>query len=70
MTHINSSDAEINSALEVLQRISNNSLRDLVPFSSFLKGILDYIDGLNDAQLRSLFSVFSSLAFIEVKVPL
>eukprot|EP00026_Physarum_polycephalum_P000553 Phypoly_transcript_00554.p1 GENE.Phypoly_transcript_00554~~Phypoly_transcript_00554.p1 ORF type:complete len:1482 (-),score=307.87 Phypoly_transcript_00554:54-3842(-) len=68
-THIGASGEEINSALEVLMRLSENALDDLVPFSTFLKGILDYIDSLTDPQLRNLFSVFSSLAFIEPRKP-
>jgi len=39
-THIGASGEEINSALDVLMRLSETVLDDLVPFSTFLKGIL------------------------------
>ena len=35
------------------------------PFVSFIKGILDYLEDLDDFQLRVAFSVFSALAVAE-----
>ncbi|KAK9719617.1 hypothetical protein K7432_004683 [Basidiobolus ranarum] len=63
VTHIGSGASwEIDTALDCLLNIVTASAKEAVPFSIFIKGILDYLDNLSITQIRVLFDIFSALA--------
>ncbi|ORX90317.1 hypothetical protein K493DRAFT_356944 [Basidiobolus meristosporus CBS 931.73] len=63
VTHIGSGASwEIDTALDCLLNIVTTCAKEAVPFSIFIKGILDYLDNLSITQIRVLFSIFSALA--------
>ncbi|CEP15345.1 hypothetical protein [Parasitella parasitica] len=63
VTHIGSGvEVEMNVALNVLLELVNADVSSVVVYSVFIKGILDYLDNLNDFQIRTLFDIFSLLA--------
>ncbi|KAF9082104.1 Fanconi anemia group D2 protein [Mortierella sp. AD031] len=63
LVHIGSgSNIEIDASLAVLQNIVQASRSSLNEYSSFIKGVLDYMDNLSLEQIRLFFVVLGSLA--------
>ncbi|GAN01786.1 Fanconi anemia, complementation group D2 isoform X2 [Mucor ambiguus] len=63
VTHIGSGvEVEMNVALNVLLELVKTDVSSVVVYSVFVKGILDYLDNLNEYQIRTLFDIFSVLA--------
>ncbi|KAL9550499.1 hypothetical protein MBANPS3_004705 [Mucor bainieri] len=63
VTHIGSGvDVEMDVALNVLLELVKTDVSSVVVYSVFVKGILDYLDNLNEYQIRTLFDIFSLLA--------
>ncbi|KAI8640920.1 Fanconi anaemia protein FANCD2, partial [Parasitella parasitica] len=63
VTHIGSGvEVEMNVALNVLLELVKTDVSSVVIYSVFIKGILDYLDNLNEFQIRTLFDIFSLLA--------
>ncbi|KAK4518683.1 uncharacterized protein ATC70_008905 [Mucor velutinosus] len=63
VTHIGSGvEVEMNVALNVLLELVKTDVSSVVVYSVFVKGILDYLDNLNEYQIRTLFDIFSLLA--------
>lgn len=63
VTHIGSGvEVEMNVALNVLLELVKTDVSSVVMYSVFVKGILDYLDNLNEYQIRTLFDIFSLLA--------
>lgn len=63
VTHIGSGvEVEMNVALNVLLELVKADVSSVVVYSVFVKGILDYLDNLNEFQIRTLFDIFSLLA--------
>lgn len=63
VTHIGSGvEVEMDVALNVLLELVKTDVSSVVVYSVFVKGILDYLDNLNEYQIRTLFDIFSLLA--------
>ncbi|XP_020599802.1 Fanconi anemia group D2 protein homolog isoform X2 [Phalaenopsis equestris] len=63
VTHIGSGIAyEVSSALETLIVLSSRYTEDLIPISSHVTGILDYMECFQEDNLHKVYEVFSSLA--------
>ncbi|CAN1160306.1 Fanconi anemia group D2 protein [Linum perenne] len=63
ITHVGSGvNFEVNSALEVLTVLASKSTRELIPLSSFVNGILDYLEGFSTENLHKVYEVFGQLA--------
>jgi Fanconi anemia group D2 protein len=60
--------SEIDSALDILVGLVEESASAIVPFTTFIKGMLDYLDGLQDLQVRKAYQVFAALAFFNQEV--
>ncbi|CAL1385748.1 unnamed protein product [Linum trigynum] len=63
VTHVGSGVSfEVTSALEVLSVLAFKYTRDFIPHSSFLNGILDYLEGFGTENLHKVYEVFGQLA--------
>ncbi|PIA39633.1 hypothetical protein AQUCO_02600232v1 [Aquilegia coerulea] len=63
VTHIGSGVVyEVGSALNAMVLLASKYLQELIPLSSYIIGILDYIEGFNDENLHKVYEVFSHLA--------
>ncbi|XP_077243736.1 fanconi anemia group D2 protein isoform X2 [Tasmannia lanceolata] len=63
ITHIGSGISyEVNSALETMILLTSKYSQELLPLSSYINGILDYLEGFNDENLHQVYEVFSHLA--------
>eukprot|EP01018_Ginkgo_biloba_P031024 Gb_40798 [translate_table: standard] len=63
VTHTGSGVAyEVDSALETLVLLATNYTQELLPVSSYINGILDYLEGFQDGHLHKVYRVFSQLA--------
>ncbi|KAF5195581.1 Fanconi anemia group d2 protein, partial [Thalictrum thalictroides] len=63
VTHIGSGVVfEVGSALNAMVLLASKYLQELIPLSSYIIGILDYIEGFNDENLHKVYEVFSLLA--------
>ncbi|KAI5068077.1 hypothetical protein GOP47_0016422 [Adiantum capillus-veneris] len=63
VTHTGSGvDYEVSSALDALIVISSNYSEELLVLSSFINGILDYLEGFQDNHLHQVYKVFGQLA--------
>ncbi|KAL5726309.1 hypothetical protein ACHQM5_009361 [Ranunculus cassubicifolius] len=63
VTHIGSGVAyEVGSALDTMVVLASKYSQELVPFFSYINGILDYIEGFNDENLHKVYEIFSYLA--------
>uniref|UniRef100_A0A8D0G882 FA complementation group D2 n=1 Tax=Sphenodon punctatus TaxID=8508 RepID=A0A8D0G882_SPHPU len=56
-------DVEVDVSLDVLTDLVSLHTSSIVPYSVFLKSILDYMENLNPQQIRKLFHILSILAF-------
>ncbi|XP_057862467.2 uncharacterized protein LOC131070824 isoform X1 [Cryptomeria japonica] len=63
VTHTGSGVAyEVNSALDTLVLLATKHSQELLPVSSYINGILDYLEGFQDDHLEKVYIVFSRLA--------
>ncbi|XP_068656016.1 uncharacterized protein [Aristolochia californica] len=63
ITHIGSGRSyEVNSALDAMVLLTSKHSEELLPLSSYISGILDYLEGFSDACLHKVYKVFSRLA--------
>lgn len=64
LTHAGSgAGAEVDVALHVLVRLSKRDPVGVAQFSSFLTGVLDYVDALTVPQARLAFELFARIAY-------
>ncbi|KAF9610528.1 hypothetical protein IFM89_022808 [Coptis chinensis] len=63
VTHIGSGVIyEVGSALEAMVLLASKYSQELITFSPYINGILDYIEGFNDENIHKVYEVFSHLA--------
>ncbi|KAH9288486.1 hypothetical protein KI387_032603 [Taxus chinensis] len=63
VTHTGSGVAyEVGSALDTLVLLATKYPQELLSVSSYINGILDYLEGFQDEHLEKVYSVFSRLA--------
>ncbi|XXG66038.1 hypothetical protein AAC387_Pa05g3593 [Persea americana] len=63
VTHIGSGISyEVNSALDTMVLLTAKYSPELLPLSSYINGILDYLEGFNDDNLHKVYEIFSHLA--------
>ena len=64
LTHAGSGAAsEVDAALRVLVELASRDPAGVAQFSSFLTGVLDYLDGLSVSQARLAFELFARIAY-------
>lgn len=67
VTHVGSGTSiEIDAALSILESLVEEDALSLVPYSVFIKGIIDYIFNLEDKQVRKVFHIFSCLSSVKL----
>ncbi|GJN10259.1 hypothetical protein PR202_ga28338 [Eleusine coracana subsp. coracana] len=63
ITHIGSGVSyEVSSALDIMISLACNNPEELIPISSYITGILDYLESFNDENLRKVYDIFCHLA--------
>ncbi|KAJ4823344.1 hypothetical protein Tsubulata_040599 [Turnera subulata] len=63
VTHVGSGvSSEVNSALDTIALLSSKYARELIPLSTHINGILDYLEGFDIENLHKVYEVFSQLA--------
>ncbi|GJN24532.1 hypothetical protein PR202_gb12276 [Eleusine coracana subsp. coracana] len=63
ITHIGSGVSyEVSSALDIMISLASNNPEELIPISSYITGILDYLESFNDENLRKVYDIFCHLA--------
>ncbi|KAJ4705684.1 Fanconi anemia group D2 protein [Melia azedarach] len=63
ITHLGSGVSfEVSSALEAMALLVSKFVQELIPLSSHINGILDYLEGYSVENLHKVYEVFSSLA--------
>ncbi|CAA6669898.1 unnamed protein product [Spirodela intermedia] len=64
VTHVGSGvNFEVGSALDAMGLLTSKYSLELIPISSHVNGILDYLEGFNDDNLRKVYEVFCQLSF-------
>ncbi|KAJ3199709.1 Fanconi anemia group D2 protein, partial [Entophlyctis luteolus] len=53
---------EVDCALAIMLKISESHPDDMLKFRIFVKGLVDYLDQLNVAQIRIVYEIFATLA--------
>jgi fanconi anemia group D2 protein len=56
----------VNSALEVLLLLVDQYLSEIRPFSNFLQGMLDFLENLNEDQIRKVYKLLSTLSYTKL----
>ncbi|KAL4366416.1 hypothetical protein GQ457_05G005000 [Hibiscus cannabinus] len=65
VTHVGSAVSfEVSSALQIMVSLSTKHARELIPLSSHINGILDYLEGLTVENLYKVYEVFSHMALL------
>ncbi|XP_022759064.1 Fanconi anemia group D2 protein homolog isoform X2 [Durio zibethinus] len=65
VTHVGSGVSfEISSALEIMASLATKHAMELIPLSSHINGILDYLEGLTVENLYKVYEVFSHMAML------
>ncbi|XP_010532525.1 PREDICTED: Fanconi anemia group D2 protein homolog isoform X2 [Tarenaya hassleriana] len=63
VTHVGSDNKfEISSGLEVMTILAKKYAQQMLPFSSHINGVLDYLEGFTVENLHKVYEVFSCLA--------
>ncbi|KAL0716629.1 hypothetical protein Bca4012_065951 [Brassica carinata] len=63
VTHVGSdNEFEVSSVLEMMTVLAKKYAQQLLPFSSHINGILDYLEGFTVENLHKVYEVFSLLA--------
>ncbi|KAG8100721.1 hypothetical protein GUJ93_ZPchr0013g34330 [Zizania palustris] len=53
---------EVSSALDIMISLTSNNSDELVPISSHITGILDYLESFHEDNLRKVYEIFCQLA--------
>ncbi|KAK8517816.1 hypothetical protein V6N12_016656 [Hibiscus sabdariffa] len=65
VTHVGSAVSfEVSSALQIMVSLATKHARELIPLSSHINGILDYLEGLTVENLYKVYEVFSHMALL------
>ncbi|OMO97001.1 hypothetical protein CCACVL1_04714 [Corchorus capsularis] len=65
VTHVGSGvSSEVSSALQIMASLATKHAQELIPLSSHINGILDYLEGLNVENLHKVYEVFSHMALL------
>ncbi|GMI98522.1 Fanconi Anemia D2 [Hibiscus trionum] len=65
VTHVGSAVSfEVSSALQIMTSLATKHARELIPLSSHINGILDYLEGLTVDNLYKVYEVFSRMALL------
>ncbi|XVF20995.1 hypothetical protein REPUB_Repub12eG0052600 [Reevesia pubescens] len=65
VTHVGSAVSfEVSSALQIMASLATKHARELIPLSSHINGILDYLEGLTIENLYKVYEVFSHMALL------
>ncbi|KAK6238576.1 hypothetical protein QUC31_004045 [Theobroma cacao] len=65
VTHVGSGvKSEVSSALQVMASLATKHAQELIPLSSHINGILDYLEGLTVENLHKVYEVFSHMALL------
>ncbi|XP_048434271.1 LOW QUALITY PROTEIN: Fanconi anemia group D2 protein homolog [Pyrus x bretschneideri] len=65
VTHVGSSVGfEVGSALETLALLASKYAQQLIPLSSHISGILDYLEGFSVENLHKVYEIFGHLALL------
>eukprot|EP00257_Ricinus_communis_P018264 XP_015576929.1 Fanconi anemia group D2 protein homolog isoform X1 [Ricinus communis] len=65
VTHVGSGVSfEVNSALEAMALLASKYPQELIPFSTHINGILDYLEAFSIENLHKVYEVFSHLALM------
>ncbi|XP_050384590.1 uncharacterized protein LOC126801166 [Argentina anserina] len=65
VTHVGSSVGfEVSSALETMRLLVSKYAQQLIPLSSHISGILDYLEGFSLEHLHKVYEIFSRLALL------
>ncbi|TVU41411.1 hypothetical protein EJB05_14926, partial [Eragrostis curvula] len=63
VTHIGSGVSyEVSSALDIMISLTSNNPEELIPISSHVTGILDYLESFHEENLRKVYDIFCHLA--------
>ncbi|KAK1374178.1 Fanconi anemia group D2 protein-like [Heracleum sosnowskyi] len=63
VTHIGSgSTSEVDSALDVMILLASKYSQEMLPLSSHISGVLDYLEGFNVQSLHKVYEIFCLLA--------
>ncbi|KAG9439837.1 hypothetical protein H6P81_020002 [Aristolochia fimbriata] len=63
VTHVGSGrNYEVNSALDAMVLLTSKHSEELLPLSSYISGLLDYLEGFSEDCLHKVYKVFSNLA--------
>ncbi|ONM27766.1 Fanconi anemia group D2 protein homolog isoform X1 [Zea mays] len=63
VTHIGSGVSyEVSSALDIMISLTSNNSEELIPISSHITGILDYLESFGEDNLRKVYDIFCRLA--------
>ncbi|KAJ9185042.1 hypothetical protein P3X46_004717 [Hevea brasiliensis] len=65
VTHVGSGVSfEVTSALETMAFMASKYAQELIPLSTHINGILDYLEGFNIENLHKVYEIFSHLALL------
>ncbi|XP_066393357.1 uncharacterized protein [Miscanthus floridulus] len=53
---------EVSSALDIMISLTSNNSEELIPISSHITGILDYLESFHEDNLRKVYDIFCRLA--------
>ncbi|CAL5076803.1 unnamed protein product [Urochloa decumbens] len=53
---------EVSSSLDIMISLASNHSEELIPISSHITGILDYLESFNEDNLRKVYDIFCHLA--------
>ncbi|RLN34883.1 hypothetical protein C2845_PM03G20140 [Panicum miliaceum] len=53
---------EVSSSLDIMISLTSNNSEELIPISSHITGILDYLEGFHEDNLRKVYDIFCQLA--------
>ncbi|XP_020092932.1 Fanconi anemia group D2 protein isoform X2 [Ananas comosus] len=62
-------DHEVSSALKTMILLTSKYSKELIPFSSHINGILDYLEGFHEDNIRKVYEIFSHLALSARSIP-
>ncbi|KAJ7964604.1 Fanconi anemia group D2 protein-like [Quillaja saponaria] len=70
VTHVGSGvSSEVRSALQTMGLLASKYAKELISFSPFINGILDYLEGFSVENLHKVYEVFSHLALSAQSYP-
>eukprot|EP01080_Neovahlkampfia_damariscottae_P009758 gene9758-2085_t len=67
LTHIGStSKTEVNAALDILLMLVDQHLGETRQFSNFLQGMLDFLENLDEDQIRKVYKLLATLSYTKL----